>query len=156
MVAPLENKTSRASYLTISTRDLGPRQVDEEAVISFPTGLPGFEDYRRFVLLQYPFPTPLVCLQCIDRPEVAFVVTDPVNLVADFKLTPGNSDLPEWRGEDPKDIKVLVILTIPPGCPRDLTANLMAPLVINLRTRRGRQVVVDKGGYSSKHPVLVK
>jgi flagellar assembly factor FliW len=62
----------------------------------------------------------------------------------------------EWRQEDPKDIKVLVILTIPPGRPRDLTANLMAPLVINLRTRLGHQVVVDKAGYSTKHPVLVK
>jgi flagellar assembly factor FliW len=87
---------------------------------------------------------------------VAFVVTDPHKLVNGFKVTPGNTGIMEWRQEDPKDIKVLVILTIPPGRPRDLTANLMAPLVINLRTRLGHQVVVDKAGYSTKHPVLVK
>ncbi len=156
MIAPVENKPFRPSSFTISTRDLGRRQVDEEAVITFPTGLPGFEDYYRFVLLKYPFPTPFFCLQCVDRPDVAFVVTDPVNLVADFKLTPRNSGLKEWAREDPKDIRVLAILTIPPGRPRDMTANLMAPLILNLRTRQGHQVVLDKPEYSVRHQVWNK
>jgi flagellar assembly factor FliW len=131
-------------------------EVEGEKIIVFPAGLPGFEDCRRFALLKYPFSTTLHCLQSVDRPEVAFVVTDPANLVVDFILNPGNASLKEWNLEDPRNMRVLVILTIPPGRPRDMTANLMAPLIINLRTRRGRQVVLDKPGYSTKHPVLIK
>lgn len=156
MISPVEDRPSEARSLTIATRDLGPRQVEEEEIIIFPAGLPGFENCRRFVLLKYPFSNPLLCLQSIDRPELAFVVTDPANLVADFRLSPGAAGLKEWNLEDPRNIRVLVILTIPVGRARDMTANLTAPLIINLRTRRGRQVVLDKPGYSSKHQVLNK
>jgi flagellar assembly factor FliW len=156
MIAPAGTKHSRSSSFTITTRDLGQRQVDDEKIITFPYGLPGFEDCRRFVLLEYPFSSLFRCLQSTDRPEVAFVVADPLNLVADFKVTPGNAGLMEWRQEDPRNIKVLVILNIPPGRPRDMTANLMAPLIINMRTRRGRQVVIDRPEYSCRHQVIVK
>ncbi|MBM4274135.1 MAG: flagellar assembly protein FliW [Deltaproteobacteria bacterium] len=156
MISPVENKPSEARSLTITTRDLGQRQVEREEIIVFPVGLPGFEDCLHFVLLEYSFTSPFLCLQSVDRPEVAFVVTDPVHLVADFSLKPGAAGLKDWNLEDPRNIRVLVILTIPPGRPRDMTANLMAPLVVNLRTHRGFQVVLDKPGYSSHHQVLRK
>jgi flagellar assembly factor FliW len=56
--------------------------------------------------------------------------------------------------ECPEDLKVLVILTIPPGKPQEMTANLMGPVVINLKTRQGRQLIVEESQYSHKHRVF--
>ena len=60
----------------------------------------------------------------------------------------------ELEVESPEDLKILVILTIPPGKPQEMTANLMGPVVINLRTRQGRQLIVEDAHYSHKHRVL--
>ena len=38
---------------------------------------------------------------------------------------------------------VLATASVPPGKPRDTTLNLSGPIVLDARTRRGRQIVLD-------------
>jgi flagellar assembly factor FliW len=57
--------------------------------------------------------------------------------------------------QNPEDLLVLVTLTIPPGRPREMTANLMSPLLINPKLGLGKQVVIEKPQYSHQHPVIV-
>ncbi len=113
-------------------------------VLSFPEGLIGFRAARRFVLLDSGGSrSPFRRLVSLDVPELAFVVCDPRRFWPGYEieLLPSDDD----RG-------VLVIVTVP-GDARDLTANLMAPLVVDPRTGTGRQVVVDTGRYSTRHPL---
>ena len=125
-----------------------------ERIITFASGLPGFPEAHRFALVNDHLEPPFYCLQCVDNPALAFVVTDPAALVPEYRPKNGANTLKELRANSLEDLQVLVTLTIPPGQPREMTANLMSPLLINPEQGLGKQVVIEKPYYSHQHPVL--
>jgi len=113
-------------------------------VLTFPEGLIGFRAARRFVLLDSGRSrSPFRRLVSLDVPELTFVVCDPGRFWPGYEI--------ELPAADDERV-VLVIVTVP-GNARELTANLMAPLVVNMRTVTGRQVVLDTGRFSTRHPL---
>jgi flagellar assembly factor FliW len=84
----------------------------------------------------------------LDVPELSFVVCDPT------ALWPGYAaDVPATPGCTREDQAALAIVTVPENA-ADMTANLMAPLLLDSRTRTGRQTVLDTGRYSTRHHLL--
>jgi flagellar assembly factor FliW len=140
--------------VSIESQALGRVMVSTDRIITFDSGLPGFPDERRFALINDHLEPPFYCLQSVDNPSLAFVVTDPAALVLDYRPKNGAGTLQELRASGPEDLQVLVTLTIPPGRPREITANLMSPLLINPEQGLGKQVVVEKPHYSHQYPVL--
>jgi flagellar assembly factor FliW len=140
--------------ITVESQALGRVTVPEDQVITFPAGLPGFVSERRYVLLNDHLQSPFYCLQSVDNPAVAFMVTDPTALVPDYRPKNGAAVLKDLQAQSFEDLEVLVTLTVPPGRPREATANLMSPLLINPKQGLGKQVVIEKPQYSHQHPVL--
>jgi flagellar assembly factor FliW len=69
-------------------------------------------------------------------------------------LRPGYaSELPVPEHAQREDVAVLAIVTVPANA-LEMTVNLMAPLLVDCRTRTGRQLVIDTGRYSTRHPIL--
>jgi flagellar assembly factor FliW len=127
----------------------GDYEVPMERVLWFPQGLIGFAEARRFALLDSHRPnSPFRCLVCLDDPDLGFVVCDP------DMLRPGYaSELPVPEHAQREDVAVLAIVTVPANA-LEMTVNLMAPLLVDCRTRTGRQLVIDTGRYSTRHPIL--
>jgi flagellar assembly factor FliW len=142
--------------LTINSKLLGPVTVPENQVITFPGGLPGFPQERRYALVNGNLGAAYYILQGVDNPEVAFVVTDPTGLVPEYHPKNGNGVLQELEADNPEDLRVLVTLTIPPGRPEEMTANLMSPLLINPLQGLGKQVVIEKPHFSHQYPVTAE
>jgi flagellar assembly factor FliW len=140
--------------ITLESKALGQVTVSADCIITFPSGLPGFPEARRFALLNNHLEPPFYCLQCVDNPSLAFVVADPTALVPDYRPKNGVSTLQELQASSPEDLQALVTLTIPPGRPREMTANLMSPLLINPEQRLGKQVVIERPHYSHQYPVI--
>jgi flagellar assembly factor FliW len=140
--------------VSVESKILGHIQVPENQIISFVSGLPGFPDYQRYALLHDQPRSRLSYLQCLEDPSLAFIVTDPNNLVPDYRLKNCPTALKELRARSTEDLQVLVTLTIPPGRPREMTANMMSPLLVNPDQGLGKQVVIEKPQYSHQHPVL--
>jgi flagellar assembly factor FliW len=140
--------------VTIESLALGRVTVSEDQIITFASGLPGFPDDHRFALINDHLEAPFYCLQSLDNASVAFVVTDPTALVPDYRPKNGARTLEELGASGPEDLQALVTLTIPPGRPREITANLMSPLLINPEQKLGKQVVIEKPHYSHQHPIL--
>ncbi|OGP69291.1 MAG: hypothetical protein A2Z73_04850 [Deltaproteobacteria bacterium RBG_13_60_28] len=139
---------------TIATKNFGDIAVREDQIINFSPGLLGFSEFHRYVLIEHGHESPFLWLQCVDKPDLAFVVIDPLFVLPDYRIGPINGVQKELEVKNLQDLKVLVILTIPPGRPQDMTANLMGPLLINLTNRRGKQLVIENSPYSHKHRVL--
>jgi len=138
--------------ITMETKRFGRLELDEREVITFAEGLAGFPESRRFCLIDHEG-SPFKWLQCVDDPERAFLVTDPRWFAPDYNLI---LDRREVRGlglRRPEEATVLVILTVAPE-PSQLTANLRGPLVVNHRTRRGRQVVLLNNRYPTRYRVI--
>ncbi|MDA8189249.1 MAG: flagellar assembly protein FliW [Dehalococcoidales bacterium] len=128
--------------------------IHDKDIISFPSGLVGFQEWRRFVLLDDPEEAPLAVLQCVDDTDVSFLVTDPRHIFSDYKLELPLEEADQLGIESAEDGRVLCILTVKDG-PVRVTANLLGPVVINTRTMIARQVILQDSQYSAQHPVLV-
>lgn len=149
-----EVTSTEGGGVTIASKNFGNITVREDQIITFRPGLLGFAELHRYVLIEHGQESPFLWLQCVDNPELAFVVIDPAFVLTDYQLGPINGIRKELEVEDLKDLRVLVILTIPPGAPQEMTANLMGPLLINLANRRGKQLIIENPQYSHKHRVL--
>ncbi len=143
------------ALVSFATKDLGQKTVREDQIISFPWGLPGFVEWHRYALLQCPHLSPFLCLQCVEKPDLAFITVDPVKVVPEYRLSPlNNGVLKDLAAENVNELRVLVILAIPPGQPQEMTANLLAPILINVRRNLGKQVVLEASQYSHRHRVF--
>lgn len=133
----------------IESPRFGSLEVDAEKLIEFPAGLPGFEDCKKFTLLEVgeDAAAPSVgVLQSVDHPEVAFSIAEPdqFGLHYEFALTAEEEEL--LRVKRAEDVAVLLILRRDVSVDPPVKANLMAPLVINAAARIGMQKVIGRIG----------
>ncbi|MCS7002178.1 MAG: flagellar assembly protein FliW [Dehalococcoidia bacterium] len=139
----------------ITTRFGRPESVEapDDAVIRFPTGIVGFESYQLYAHLTDATHAPLEWLQSLEDPDLCFAVTDPALFFADYAFDLSPDDVKTLELERAEDAEVLVILVLRDN-PRESTANLLAPIVVNRRTRVGRQVVLAGASYSVRTPLF--
>ncbi len=137
------------------TRDFGTIEYHQDAELRFPGGLPGFEDQNRFLLMEPEALAPIVFLQSLSTPALCFLavsvwLVDPeyqIGITADDLAALGLAPQPHAGG----DVLCLAILSAQDNGPS--TANLLAPVVINPRTRVGLQAVRADAIYSHQHPL---
>jgi flagellar assembly factor FliW len=141
----------------ILTRRFGAMDFEESSVLDFPLGLPGFENARRFALVEPPDAKPLVFLQSLDFPELCFVAAPVLAIDPAYQLDMTSDDLRELGFPEncqPRladQVTCLAILSLPEnGRP---TANLLAPLVIQQGSRRAVQAVRVDSRYSHQQPL---
>ncbi len=127
--------------------------LQEEIIISFPAGLIGFAHLRYFRLFEPMESYPLKFLQAIDQPEISFTCIDVAAVKMDYECALNEEEAKVLALEQPEDALVLALVVIPED-PRQMTANLAGPLVINTKTKVGRQVVLNTEIYPLKHPIL--
>lgn len=124
--------------MDITTTRFGKVAIDPEDILLFTTGVLGFEDCQHWVLLADADNSSVGWLQSISRPEVAMAVVSPRRYVPGFQLRVMRGDLTSLQLAATDRAYVLVLLSNHDGT---ITANLKAPVVINLQRRLGRQVV---------------
>jgi flagellar assembly factor FliW len=137
--------------MNVQTTRFGTVEVDAERVITFDTGLLGFADFQRYVLLQPDDDAVFFWLQSCDDPALAFVVTDPALWVADFEATIRREQMEELGLEQIEDAQVFVIVN---RYDASLTANLQGPLVVNSVSRRAVQLVLADRRWTTRHEIV--
>ncbi len=142
--------------MKIETSRFGTINVDEDKIIFMPKGIIGFPERKRYVMLRHREGSPFYWYQSIDDGGLAFVIMSPFIIIPDYQynleyiLNEMNWD----RALTEKDIELYVIVTIPRGEPEKMTANLMAPLVINTKIREAGQIVLPDTPYHHRYPVI--
>jgi flagellar assembly factor FliW len=137
--------------MKVETTRFGQIEVDENRLIKFPSGLLGFPDNNDFALVQTNDEGTFFWLQSIERPELAFVVCDPLLFLPDYQVAVKPEDLDRINISSMDDVQVLIIVN---KIDRMLTGNLQGPLVINAVNRNGRQLVLSEKKYSTRHPLM--
>lgn len=143
--------------LAIDSPQLGILEFEESDIVTFPAGLPAFEEQRRFLLLDREGLAPFRFLQSVDRPDL-MLVTVPVAAVAPgYHLEAPPEDLERiglaaWsQPAAGEDVECLAVVTLPEDGPA--TANLVAPILVNWERRLAAQVIQPEAGYSYAHPL---
>lgn len=126
--------------MRITTSRFGRIDVDAGDILRFPSGLPGLEDCREWALLADASNDALGWLQSTSRGDVALAVVSPRRFVPEYQVRIPRSELSPLAIADMRQAQVVVVVGTNG---RSLTLNLKAPIVINLETRTGRQVVAS-------------
>ena len=135
----------------INTARFGELNIQEDKIFHFADGLPAFEDEHRFIILPFDDDSPYSFLQSVETPELAFLMTVPFVFFPDYEFVLEDDVMAALAIKGSEDMQVYTLVTIPGGNIKEMTANLMAPVVINKETREAKQVVLDKGQYTTKH-----
>lgn len=140
--------------MKVNTSRFGVVEVADTDIMEFSDGLLGFENLKRFFIVDPADETLILWLQSADSPEVAFPMLEPKLFKGDYKVRLSANELRSLKIEasNKKDILVYCILTIPAEVSA-MTSNLKAPVVINTASRLARQVVLQENEYSVKYPM---
>ncbi len=139
--------------MKLETRQFGPLEIEPASILTFPSGLLGFEELKRFVLLERPEIAPLEWLQSVENPQIVFTVIDPSVVFGDYHPELTSED---WQALDLPEgapVQVRVLVTVPKD-PAEMTANLLGPLVISPERGKGRQVVLVNSEYPVRQRLL--
>jgi flagellar assembly factor FliW len=143
-----------AEVLTVDSPVLGPLTLDPAELYTFPIGLVGLERYHRYALVESGRPG-VWWLQSVDEPSLVFVLADPFQHVASYDVDVADAELAHIGPASADQLLVLAVVTLPRGAGAVATANLRAPVVLNVATRRGRQVVLTDERYSVATPIAL-
>jgi flagellar assembly factor FliW len=131
-----------------------PVEADPSAAneLILPQGIIGFPDHHRAELLYAPDHLPFLWMR-LHGPEVLhFVVIEPAGVIPGYEPEMFDEDAVQLDLRDAADALVLNIVTMRRKQPVEATVNLIGPLVVNRRTRVGRQrVIANHGRYSAQH-----
>ncbi|WP_455714564.1 flagellar assembly protein FliW [Anaerosporobacter sp.] len=140
--------------MLINTRCFGEINLDENKIITFESGLMGFEQYKRFTILYNieDEKSKISWLQSVEEPSLALPIVTPGIVKEDYNPTVEDEVLKPLGELTDDNLIVFLALTVPSDI-KKTTANLKAPIIINGDTRKGCQIIVENADYVVKYNV---
>lgn len=127
--------------MNIQTKFLGEVDIQEQSIITFPEGIPGFQEEKQFVLIPLNDVSPFRVLQSIHTKKVGFMVATPYAFKKEYAFDLQQSDVEKLEIERAEDVLVYGILTLKDTLLQS-TINLLAPIVINEKKQLAKQIVL--------------
>ncbi|MFJ5790463.1 flagellar assembly protein FliW [Lysinibacillus sp. NPDC093197] len=139
--------------MKIATKFLGEVEIVEQDILTFEHGLLGLEEEREFVLLPIDADLPLALLQSVQHVEIGFVVAYPFAFKKDYSFDISEEDREQLKIEKQEDVLSYAIVTMKETF-QDSTINLLAPVILNIAKKRGKQIVLqDNKAYPLRYPM---
>lgn len=138
--------------MDVKTKTMGMKHVDQSQIVTFPEGLFGFEQYKKYAIIESEY-TPFLWLQSVDDEKLAFLIVDPFIICADYEADIDDASLRKVGVKSPEDVIVMAIVTVhSDGSP--ITANLQGPLVINKKNNMCEQVILSDSRWTTRHDII--
>ena len=138
---------------TVTSSRFGEISYSEDDVLVFPRGLPAFEHHHNW-LLAGDEENAIKWLQNIEDGELALPVTTPDAVMPDYNAKIPEDELDLVGSKDFADLALLIVVSIPESATWDMTANLRAPILVNLKSRKAVQVIALNEEYPIRHVVF--
>jgi len=140
--------------IKVTTKPFGEIEVNELQIIDFPDGILGFDFIKKFIILDAGDPgSPFKWMQAFDEKDLAFVIIRPLDFMNEYELSISQNDLETVKASNIDELLVFAIVTIPEN-PRNMTANLQGPVIINPAKRIGKQAISLSDRYTVRHSIL--
>ncbi|KYD09174.1 flagellar assembly protein FliW [Heyndrickxia sporothermodurans] len=139
--------------MKIETKYHGETEINEKDVLHFEKGIPGFPEEYKFILLPLPDQALFTIMQSLQTAGLAFVLTSPFNFIDKYEFSLDESTMEQLSIESQEDISVFTIVTVQDPFEKT-TANLQAPIVLNIKNNKAKQVILNDSPYKIKHPLF--
>lgn len=136
--------------MNIQTKYFGEVEVNQEDIIHFPNGLPGFENEVEFALLNLDEAGLYLSIQSIHSKDVALVIANPYLFFKDYEFSLDESTLDLLHIKSQSEVAVYSVITLREPFHQS-TANLQAPIIINMLTQKGKQFILTNTSYKTRH-----
>lgn len=134
--------------MQVETSYLGTVKSSEDDILLFAGGLPGFLEEKEFVLLPFE-QSHFFLLQSVHSKHLSFICADPFVFWDDYEVKLDDASVEQLGVHEEEDVAIFVILTIEQPFSAT-TANLRAPIIINSKNKRAKQVMLDAYKFSPK------
>ncbi len=138
--------------ITTDLPRFGTCSYKESDVLDFPWGLPGFPSLRQWLPLTVESHPTYVWLQSLDDLAVAIPTCDPWMIFEQYDPKMPAYAFQSLEIREASDFATLCVVVVTPNA-EEMTMNLLAPILINLRSHKARQIMLDGSVYSSREPI---
>lgn len=132
---------------------LGEMDLSEKEIITFEEGIPGFDHLKKFAVVSIPKTDPIKWLVSLEDENVALPIIDPWIVRLDYHVDISKKDVQDLNIEKEKDVSVWCVVVIPKEKPDDATINLLAPIVINMKNGKAKQIIMETDEYTIRHRI---
>lgn len=141
--------------MIVQTKYFGEIDLSEDKVITFENGIMGFESLKRFTLLydsEKEKKPNISWLQSLDEQNIALPVINPFLVMEDYNPIVEDEILRPLGEITNENVAILLVATIPSDV-KQMTANLKAPIIVNVDTNKGCQIIVENADYPIRYNV---
>lgn len=139
--------------MRVNTEFHGVKEYEEKDIITFNKGLPGFLDLKKFIIFPVEENEMFSILQSIEDESIGLVVISPFSKFKDYEFKLSDEKIEELKITVPEDVIILNTVTLHSKI-EEITTNLKAPIVINIKERLGEQIILDSDKYLIKQPLF--
>lgn len=130
----------------------GKMMYENDEIIYFEKGIPGFDNLKKYIIKEVENDSPFNILQSVEDKDIGFIIIPPFFIHSDYEIKLSEEIIKKLNIENPEDVLLYSIVTLNSKV-EDITANLKAPLVINIKNKKGEQYIIDKEKYSIKEKI---
>ncbi|PIE90586.1 MAG: flagellar assembly protein FliW [Acidobacteria bacterium] len=134
--------TGATRMITIPSIVFGEIEVDEHLIYTFEQGIPGIRGVNKFLILDMEDNPSFKWLQACEPPYLTMMMVDPIIIDEKYQVLLDDGQMNDLDLEDPNDAFYMALVVIPEQ-PKDMTANLLAPVVFNFKAMKGMQVMIN-------------
>jgi Uncharacterized protein conserved in bacteria len=120
----------------------GMVKIDDNSIIDFPGGIPGFSNLTKFAIVKCLQTEPIQWFQSVEDGHITLPVINPFLIKPDYNIEINDDDLELLQTHNEEDLIVLNVMVLPNDL-KEMTINLMAPILINIKKMVGCQVLMD-------------
>jgi Uncharacterized protein conserved in bacteria len=131
----------------------GEMNYEEKNVITFNKGIPGFNDLKKFILLDLHEYEPFKLLQSLEDEEISLIVTSPHEFFEDYEVKLSEETIKNLKIESSEQVSIVTTVTLNSD-PKKITTNLQGPIIINTYNNFGEQIILDDSKYKVKSPLI--
>mgnify|MGYP003298505522 CR=1 FL=1 len=142
--------------MKIKTERFGEIEINDERIFEFTLPIIGFDNCKKFVIVDINKENIFKWLQSVDDPALAFPIVSVFSMNIDYSIDVPDNVVELLKITSIENVLVMNIASIPQDNPQGTTLNLLAPLIFNLDNQLAGQVILSGSGYDISFPLFKK
>lgn len=148
-----ERPVKESRMINLFTNQFGSLSVEKADIVNFENGILGFEELKQFVIVAVEECLPFEWLVSVEDPAVAFPILNPTIFFSDYNPSLPEDELVSLNIRKERDAEMFCIVTLGKK-PEDVTLNLKGPIIVNMKSKMGKQLVLTEDYYGLRHPII--
>lgn len=140
--------------MKINTLRFGEIEIEENRIFDFVLPIIGFNELKKFVILDLSKDKFFKWLQSVEDPALAFPIVSVFSMDVDYSIDVSDDVIEKLKISSIESLLVMNIASIPQENPQATTLNLLAPIIFNLDEALAGQVILSGSGYDISYPLF--